>query len=67
MVHAGAISELGHDGALRLRCGLVRPEDHAAAVEEPVAAPAEEEIVVTAVRTMLHGPTIRRQASRRKH
>tara|TARA_B100001971_G_scaffold204888_1_gene221625 strand:- start:179 stop:964 length:786 start_codon:yes stop_codon:yes gene_type:complete len=40
MVHAGAISELGHDGALRLRCGLVRPEDHAAAVEAGLAQPA---------------------------
>lgn len=40
MVHAGVIAELSHDGALRLRCGLVRPEDHAAAVEAGLAQPA---------------------------
>ncbi|SFJ33876.1 ParB/RepB/Spo0J family partition protein [Albimonas pacifica] len=40
MAHAGAIVELSHDGALRLRCGLVRPEDHAAAVEAGLAQPA---------------------------
>ena len=40
MVHAGAIAELSHSGALRLRCGLIRPEDHAAAVEAGLAQPA---------------------------
>ena len=40
MVHAGAIAELSHDGALRLRCGLIRPEDYAAAVEAGLVQPA---------------------------
>ena len=40
MAHAGAMAELTHDGALRLRCGLIRPEDHAAAVEAGLAEPA---------------------------
>ena len=40
MAHAGAIAELSHDGALRLRCGLIRPEDHAAAVAAGLAQPA---------------------------